>query len=304
MRYAFITWRSHPNDKSLDDEFFSILKLLLNKSARYLVGHEGKDTLSSHFHIILEMPESADKTNLKSKFNSAPWKQFYQSIKNNNCHTQIDPGFIEKALQLKLIEKDSMDHNYIKALGYASKEHIKASKGYSNNYIVDAVDYYWKNTRREKSRKPNNSFIVLNAKNCHTIINDFCQKHSFSLKDKTLPWVLAENSICCEDLSQKKFKRVLATLNLAFQKNNPEIKHLDDFERNIYRNDLTEEITEDWQGSGPSGAEPAFITEMRDQLEAEEKSNAIKKDHIKDLEFKVRELKKDNKELRNLITFS
>ena len=51
VSYASVTFRSHLNDKYLDEEFLTLIYPMLNKSDKFLIGIDDKDKLSSHFHI-------------------------------------------------------------------------------------------------------------------------------------------------------------------------------------------------------------------------------------------------------------
>jgi len=106
---------------------------------------------------------------------------------------------------------------------------------------------------------PKKTFIVLNANNCHSIINDFCQKQGISLKSKLLPSELAEFGIFMSGISHKKAKRVIAELNLYEHKNNP--NHLDEFEKGKYewlliKEEPEEEESEEEESEGEEPEEP------------------------------------------------
>lgn len=207
MRQAFITFRSHPTEKYLDEEFLTMVTPMCEKSIKYVISYEKQNTIDSHFHILIFFENvKFDITNLRSKFNTKSWKNWYLQIKEK--HTVITPKFDEGALQLKLVEKTQED--YLKTLGYICKDNVYRSKQYDEQEITDAVKFY-----HIQSRKPpevDNSWKILTTKTAHATIEQFCQKNEISLDDKTLPLQLAQNKISMINISEKQQDKLFTEL--------------------------------------------------------------------------------------------
>ncbi len=250
MKYGFITWRAHCNDRLLDEEFTTILRPVLFKCDKYIFVVEDKGTPSQHYHAVISLTNTADISNLRAKFITQPFKLFYKSILERKLNTVIDPEFDDKALQLKMVkvDKDGSDHDYIKTLGYTSKDgYILDSKGYSEEFVTTAINYYWQVTRKESQGNDEKQAIIdIKVHNRHTLPLYFSKKHGISLKSKTLVWELAEHGIYCSQLSTKMMVRVIAELNLTKNKNE-DMKWLNEVELDNYRSDLSDQITTDIQ---------------------------------------------------------
>lgn len=239
MKYAFITWNSQINERFLDQEFLTIFKPLLFKQKQSLLSCEKQGTPQQHYHAIFSMPDSADIVNLLSKFNTLPFKKLKQSLVERKLQTKW-----EIALKPIMVKKDPSDHNYLKTLGYVAKEHIIDSRGYDEEFVSLAVQYYWNDTRKDSQGEDEKKAIfVLNGKNCHTYTHHFCEKHSISLKDEKLTSKLARKGISLDNVSTKQMVRVLALLNLREQEENK--NHLTEFEESCYEHDLDVDITAD-----------------------------------------------------------
>lgn len=210
MRQSFITFRSHPNEKYLDEEFLTLLNPMLEKSIKYIVSYESENTIDSHYHIIMfHEAEKFDITNLKSKFNTKSWKNWFAHIKP--LHTTISPGFLDQGLQLKLIGTSQED--YLHTLGYVCKENVKRSKNFDEQEITDAVKYYHISSR--KPQKLENTWKIITTKNAHATLEDFSKKNEIPYSDKTFPVLLAQNKISMINLSGKQRDQLYMELMVA-----------------------------------------------------------------------------------------
>lgn len=219
MRYGFITFNPHLNDQHLNKEFISLLQVTLSSAFQYLVVMEKEGSIKEHVHVILSYDvESFDRSNVCSSFKKKPFKLFYQRIVNENLHTEIDPAFNNKCLQCKIVQNTI--HDYQKSLGYLFKENgvVLNNKGYSQSYLQKCTEYYWTNARNEASKKKDNSWIILNSRNFHSITSEFCKNHEISLDDPDLLLRLLEEKIEINDLPQKKRDQFIASLNLCENK--------------------------------------------------------------------------------------
>lgn len=214
-QYGFVTFRPHPNDHDLINEFKTLISPILNKCDHYLVGHESANTPQAHLHIILSYEnKDSDRSKVIQKFTNKTLKQFYQKIKNEKRFTIIDSKFNDKGLNIKSIPKTEED--YISTLGYCAKEHILSSKGYSLDFVNTAVDFYYKSTRLKLSKKLLNPWRVLNTRTAHAYITDFCDKNNIQINDDIEPFVLqklmAQQGISCVELSNQRYELIINDL--------------------------------------------------------------------------------------------
>ncbi len=210
MRHSFITFRSHPNEKYLDEQFLTLITPMLEKSIKYVVSYENENTIDSHYHIIMFHDASKfDISNLRSKFNTKVWKNWFANIKP--LHTIITPSFSDSALQLKLV--GTTDEDYITTLGYVCKENVYRSKNFDEQEITDAVKYYHISSR--KPPKMDNTWKILTTKNAHASLEEFAKKQELSFSDKSFPTLLAQNKISMINLSSKQRDQLYMELMVA-----------------------------------------------------------------------------------------
>ena len=233
MRHGFITFRSHPLDKNLDDYYIQLLQPILKKNENYLLGIDSKNTLEQHFHLIISLPDSADITNLRQKFNSKTFKQLYKKIKDEQLSTYIDPKFTKGALEMKLVEKTVEDH--MKTLGYCAKEGNFTSKGYSEDEITQAIKYHYATERIDKSQPLENNWRILSTKNAHAYLEKFSKDNSIEYADPMFPIELAKNKISMINISRKQQEILYAELSIAEDKDDNQ------FGKNYYHAILQEE---------------------------------------------------------------
>ena len=226
MRFGFITFRSHPLDKNLDDYYLTLLQPLLKKTEKYLLGIDKKNTLEQHFHLILSGPDSMDITNLRQKFNSAHFKQFYKKIKDEQLSTSIDSKFQQGALNIKMVEKSKED--FQKTLGYCAKEHIHTSKGFSEDDVTQAIKYHFITERLDNSDPLENNWKILTTRNAHAYLEKFSKDHNIKYTDSTFPVHLAKAKISMINISKKQQEQLFAELIIA--EDNPD----DQFTKNYH----------------------------------------------------------------------
>lgn len=233
MRYGFITFRSHPNEKFLDEEFLTLIQPIFKKTNLFLLGEENVGTPERHYHLFLSLPDSADKTNLEAKFKTKPFLNFKTRIKNENYSTKW-----ENAFDLQMVK--NTDDDITKTLGYCAKENVYQSKGYTEEEITKAVKYYHLTQRNEASKGPPLSWKILTIKNSHSYIEWFAKKHSLDLADPYLKLKLTQEKIHL-DMNPKKRNEVFDELYYAnnYQEENKNIKNLgkmEDSKFNIVNN--------------------------------------------------------------------
>lgn len=246
-QYGFVTFRPHPNDIDLLEEFKILLSPILNKCDHYLMGHESANTPEAHFHIILSYEnKDSDRFKITQKFKNKTLKKFYEKLKNEKRLTQIDPNFHEKALNIKAIPKNEDD--YLSTLGYCAKELVVSSRGYSADFVSTAVEFFFKKSRNDASEKPKKPWKVLNSKTFHVYVSDFCEKHDILPNSPELLVEMTKNGIEVNDLPVGKRNAFIASINI---KTNIEKQHLQPYQVSNYEkiiqnqdlNLLMEEVT-------------------------------------------------------------
>lgn len=243
MRYAKVTFNPHINETHLIDEFLILLNPLLNKHDSFCLTREKSDEPGVHLHAIIPMTQATPGNHhVVQKFKSPGWTNFKKKL----IQTEWDPKLATKCLQAQLLEidKDPQNpHNYLYFLGYINKEKsvLLDSKGYSQDFLTSAVQYYYQNSRKEDTINKNNVIYDLNAKNCKGYMTHFCEKHDISLNDKMLPVRLAEKGVALDNISQKQLVRIIAFLNIHKHQTDPSI--LSEFEIRYYESCLTDDVT-------------------------------------------------------------
>lgn len=212
MRFGLITFNPHPNDLHLIDQFLILLKPQLSKpNATYVLGYESKGTPSAHVHLLLGLPDSSDITNLRSKFKSAPWKNFTKICKEGM--TEITELLDKKGLEVKMVKKTEEDH--MKTLGYVSKEHVHDSQKFTEIQITQAVKYYHQTERTPKQVDSSTSWKILNGKTAHVHIEHFAKEHDLSIDDPKLVEMMSSNFYSFNMISTKQKDKILAELILS-----------------------------------------------------------------------------------------
>lgn len=209
MNYGLITFRSHPCDKSLDDEFYQMMTPILNKHDKYVVALESPLTPEAHYHILLQY--KGDVSHLRQKFKSKSFTNWIEKTKSTM--TVISTKFDEKALQVKQVAKTEEDH--LKTLGYVCKENVIKTKGFDDKHITEAVKYYH-TSERKKPDDIKSDWKVVNIKNVIPYMEMVAKKHSLQPYHKHVFYYMAKEKIYV-DLSTKSKDNVRATLRIAYE---------------------------------------------------------------------------------------
>lgn len=210
MRYSFITFRSHPTEKHLDEEFLTMIQPMLKSTPKYIMSYEEENTIDSHFHLLMfHNAQSFDISNLKQKFKTKAFKNWFSQFENYN--TIIDPKFESQALQIKLVGNTNED--YLTTVGYISKDNVYRSKEFGEQEITDAVKFYHINSR--KTPKMDKSWKIMTTKTAHAITEDFCKKENVQCNDSFLFALMAKEKISTINLSAHQRDRLISELILA-----------------------------------------------------------------------------------------
>ena len=209
MDYGIITFRSHPCDKNLDEEFYQMITPILNKADKFVVACESPLTPEQHYHIFISF--KGDVTHLKQKFKSKSFTNWIEKTKSTM--TTISTKFDDKALQIKKVAKTEEDH--LKTLGYVSKENVVKSKGFTANQITEAVKYY--HTCERKKPKTKDGFKVLNVKTVIPYMEQVAEKYEIPPYHKHIFYYMAKEKMMI-DMSVKTKDNVRTTLRIHYEK--------------------------------------------------------------------------------------
>ena len=212
LKYGFITFRSQPCDKKLDEEFYQLMTPMLNKAERYVVSQESPLTPDAHYHIV--MSYIGDISKLQQKFvKNKSWTNWINSTKSTMTIIST-PKFQEGALQLKSIK--STEEDLLHTIGYVSKENVLKTKGFTEHEITEACKYYH-TCERKKPEKPDNSWKILNIKSVIPYMEMVAEKNDIEPYHKLIFAYMAKEKMYI-DLSDKSKDNVKTTLCLAHQK--------------------------------------------------------------------------------------
>lgn len=257
VSYASVTFRSHINNKNLDEEFLTLIYPMLNKSDQFLIGIDDKDKLSQHFHICFSYnggKSPLDK--LKQKFKTKNWTNWYARV-NKDTETRIDASGDSPALNLKAVKKDESDHDLMYWIGYCTKSHLKSGyKGFTDEYITTCIKYYNLNKRIKASKTTDDGWKYLKVNTSHQLIEEFVTKYKLDIEDPNLWSLMAEQKISASQLSRNQ--RTTIINELIVYKN----KDRDDYDTN-YARDCLKYNTDD---PSPYGLHTAYVKKLEDLL--------------------------------------
>lgn len=236
MRTAFITYRSHPNEQQLTDYFITIiLSKIKEVSEVYCIAQENYGTPSHHIHILFEHSLEEDQKFQQKFLLHKKAVEFYESIKP--LQTKIvytgKAKFKGSTLggtsygldsQWDISKKENSDPKYY--IGYCHKDPNTQHdiKGYSQHYVGDSIKYFY-TVEGMKCLKPSeNLWRILNTRNAHSYIQDFCKKNKIILDDdlneNLLQQMMASQGVSVVELSHNKYGHIIQDL-IDFHKGIP-----------------------------------------------------------------------------------
>lgn len=162
-----ITIRFQVTDTQLFEDYLIFFKTWMEEEpSRYSYSIEWDDTINRHIHAVVTA-NYVDGDKLKRRITT---KEFLPIIKKLKASNTI----LANAIKCSVVTKTPK-----KALGYTQKWHCnrRGHKGYTDQEIVDSVEYYYTTTRLEKTQEIKDDWILLNTKNFHAHVEDFIQKN-------------------------------------------------------------------------------------------------------------------------------
>lgn len=250
MRYGYVTFRSHPLDKNLDDYFVTLLQPLQKKTKKYLLGTEKKNTLEQHFHFIFQVPDSADLSNIRNRFTTQPFKKFFAKIKNEALSTQEST-----CLDIQLVGKTPEDE--MKALGYCAKDGDFTSKGFTDDEITDAIHYQFTTARLDHTQPMEQNWKIPTPKTALAVYEDFSKKTGVPASAPDFFLQATRDGICHMNIPPKARKIMRASLIVRNEDT------LDPNKKTYYENQLTDNDNEYYSSTA---FEINYLTEKLDNI--------------------------------------
>lgn len=165
MSEFLITLRCHPNDTQLFEDYIILIKNWLNEVKKYSYSIEWDDSINRHLHLIVQA-DYRDADKLRRRLTTKEFKTIQININQSKT-------IIKTALRIDKVKELPQ-----KALGYTQKWHCRRRGhcGYTDQEIVDAVEFYYTTARLEKQQDVTQDWKHVTNKNFHAIVEDFVKK--------------------------------------------------------------------------------------------------------------------------------
>lgn len=228
-KFAFITFRPQPNEQQLT-QFFLTLFIPKYKvwSDQYCISQEDYDQPSHHIHILISHNEKDEQKFNQKYLLFKDAIKFYESLKDKQTKIVYTgktkfvgstSGGSSYGLDSKwnIEKRENNDPKYY--IGYCNKEPdtVHDIKGFSQEYIASSIKYY-SCLEGIKMLKPSEKmWRILNTRNAHSYITDFCKKQNISFTDPifdayNLQKIMAQNGISIVELSSQKYEHIIDDL--------------------------------------------------------------------------------------------
>ena len=170
MPYHLLTFRAHPNDSKLFEEFMDYFPPTLNQYPSYAWVVEEDHTLNKHFHAVIETPATKSKKTFFEKFNNKNLKM-YKAMVIAASNTQ-EQGFHNRKVE-------DTEEDLLRCVGYTQKEGTperSGVKGFPREFLEKAYHFYKVDARVKKASLPSD-IILLTLKNAYAHIEQWCKKN-------------------------------------------------------------------------------------------------------------------------------
>lgn len=139
MPSCFITFRAHPNDLVLFEDFLTIfIPLIKQRCENYLYVVEKDNTSEKHFHAVCSDKSFRDTDKCRKKFDCKPLQKFKKFITFNS------ESNLTHALQTHYIGQEDKEKNTDYYIGYCYKEDNlnRRDTNFSMEKVELALKYY------------------------------------------------------------------------------------------------------------------------------------------------------------------
>ena len=194
MPFFLFTFRPQITEQELFEQFLSIFLPLLEEFSKFSYSIEEDGTLNKHIHLMVET-KAKDNCAWKQFFNKKPFKDFKVAIKTKQ--TNPDKGFDDRMVKRDK-QGETIIEDKLKVLGYVNKETNcprRKYKGFTNEEILEAVDFYYTTQHLEKS-KIKNDLTLVTPKNIHILIKTFCEENELEPNDPHLKLRMNAKGYC------------------------------------------------------------------------------------------------------------
>ncbi len=246
MYFYLFTFRPQTSETNLFEQFLTILKPALADSKtikKYAYSVEEDNSLNVHIHLIAGFEETKSKNNpLTQFFNTKPFRDFKQTLKLKQ--TSEPHGFDDRKVQ-------DTQEDFLKVLGYVNKETVcrrRESKGFTNEEILQGVDYYYTTQHLEKSKdQSKNNWKILTHKNVLAEIEywmDNNDEHQWGPIQKVK---MIQDRYSFTNFSQKNLLSIEHHINIARNKDSfaigyQEQTHMDRDDPNYFLKEREQEL--------------------------------------------------------------
>lgn len=246
MPYHLFTFRAHPNDSKLFEEFMDYFPPLLDSDEypSYAWVVEEDKTLNKHFHAVIETKKTKSKKTFFEKFNNKNLKKFKQmAIASSNTQ---EHGFHNRKVE-------DTQEDLLKCVGYTQKEGTPERSGvkaFKREFLEKAYHFYKVSARVKKDSLPED-IILLTLKNAYAHIPAWCKKNDIRPSDPTCLLQMNHSGYAFEPIgSYEKQHKVLDEIDrIMFPKSYPideylysydELKNLLHQQKTMYANLLND----------------------------------------------------------------
>ena len=208
MPYYLLTFRAHPNDSKLFEEFMDYFPPLLNEYPSYAWVVEEDNTLCKHFHAVIETNKTKSKKTFFEKFKNKNLMKFRDmAISSSNTHSQ---GFHNRKVE-------DTEEDLLRCLGYTQKEGTperSGYKGFTREYLEKSYHFYKVSARVKKDALPDD-IMLLTLKNAYAHIETYCKKNDIRPDNPMTKLLMQKDRYAFETIgSKEKQQSVLDELDV------------------------------------------------------------------------------------------
>lgn len=207
MPYYRLTFNPHVSESDLLEKYLILLEPFLERFAKYSWSVEKDSTINKHIELIIYNEDPDPKCNFSKKFKTFTFKKFFDSLKNK----QTDPKVFMKCTKVSDTPEDLQF-----CLGYVNKEHTirRNQKGFSENEISTAVEYYFLSKHLDKSYLKE-GWTLITTKNIHSIVEQYCEDNGYLVDDPLLKLKMTRDKFSFVNVSPNNVSRTFRELKIA-----------------------------------------------------------------------------------------
>lgn len=230
MPNFFLTFRAHPSEPQVFEDFILIFLKTIQKKSRYAWSIEWDGTPQRHIHCVLcDVP---DISKVNQLLNTKHYKLFKQSL--DDKYTTWNSDDDNKGFQnIIRIDDSDPEKSTIYYLGYTNKHNNsrRDQKDFTQQEITDAVKEYHSIKRISHRPEKNNNIKLITNKNIYQNIISFVEnpENDTSYDDRYLKYKTIKSGFGYSQVSDKTEEKVfqeLRIMNNQEWKNDKEISNL------------------------------------------------------------------------------